>query len=226
LIADPWFWALALPAVALTGISKGGLGGGAAVATPLMALTIPPAQAAAIMLPVLCVMDVAGVRAYLGRWERRVVRVIVPAGIVGTGIGALTIRYMNDDWIRIMLGTVALGFLAWTFFPRKIVGRAPGAAAGWFWATFSGFTSFITHAGSPPVMVYLLPQKLEKEAFVATSLAFFFALNYAKIMPYLWLGLFDAIVLATAGFSSRWASPASMPASGCSAASMCAGSTG
>jgi uncharacterized membrane protein YfcA len=48
MIENPWFWALALPAVALTGISKGGLGGGAAVATPLMALTIPPAQAAAI----------------------------------------------------------------------------------------------------------------------------------------------------------------------------------
>jgi uncharacterized protein len=70
LIPDPWFWALAIPAVALTGISKGGLGGGAAVATPLMALTIPPAQAAAVMLPVLCLMDIAGVRAYLGRWDR------------------------------------------------------------------------------------------------------------------------------------------------------------
>ena len=198
MIPDPWFWALAIPAVALTGISKGGLGGGAAVATPLMALTIPPAQAAAIMLPVLCLMDVAGMRAYLWRWDRRVVRVIVPAGIAGTLIGGLTLSYMNDDWIRIMLGVVALGFLAWTFFPRKSVGRAPGDRAGWFWGTLSGFTSFITHAGSPPVMVYLVPQKLDKEAFVATALIFFFALNYAKIIPYLGLGLFDMTVLATA----------------------------
>src|SRR4029453_52254 len=76
LIADPWFWALAIPAVALTGIGTGGRGGGAAVATPLMALTIPPAQAAAIMLPVLCLMDIAGVRAYLWRWDRRVMGII------------------------------------------------------------------------------------------------------------------------------------------------------
>jgi uncharacterized membrane protein YfcA len=199
LIPDPWFWALAIPAVALTGISKGGLGGGAAVATPLMALTIAPAQAAAIMLPVLCLMDIAGVRAYLSRWDRRVVRIIVPAGLVGTGIGALTIRSMNDDWIRILLGVVALGFLGWTLYPRRGFSAKPGNLAGWFWATLSGFTSFITHAGSPPVMVYLLPQKLDKEAFVATSLIFFFALNYAKILPYLWLGLFDARVLGTAG---------------------------
>ena len=199
MISDPWFWALAVPAVALTGISKGGFGGGASVATPLMALTIPPAQAAAIMLPVLCLMDIAGLRAYLWRWDRRVVRILVPAALLGAGVGALTIRSMNDDWIRIMLGTVALGFLAWTLYPRKNISiQRPGRAAGWFWGSLSGFTSFITHAGSPPVMVYLIPQKLEKDAFVATSLIFFFTLNYSKIIPYLWLGLVDARVLATA----------------------------
>jgi uncharacterized membrane protein YfcA len=198
MIENPWFWALAIPAVALTGISKGGLGGGAAVATPLMALTIPPAQAAAIMLPVLCVMDIAGMKAYLGRWDRHIMRIIVPAGLVGTAIGALTIRHMNDDWIRIMLGVIALGFLAWTLYPRMRLAEKPGDLAGWFWGTLAGFTSFITHAGSPPMMVYLLPQKLDKEAFVATSLVFFFALNYAKILPYFWLGLLDRPVLSTA----------------------------
>jgi len=197
LIVDPWFWALAVPAVALTGISKGGLGGGAAVATPLIALTIPPAQAAAIMLPVLCIMDLAGVRAYLGRWDRRVMRVIVPAGLLGCLVGALTFRHMDEHWIRILLGVIALGFLAWTFFPKKALAARPTEAAGWFWGALSGFTSFVTHAGSPPVMVYLLPQKLDKDAFVATSLVFFAALNYAKIGPYLWLGLFDARVLVT-----------------------------
>jgi uncharacterized membrane protein YfcA len=197
MIHEPLFWALAIPAVVLTGISKGGFGGGAAVATPLMALTIPPAQAAAIMLPVLCLMDIAGIRAYLGRWDRRVMSIIVPAGLAGSVIGALTFRQMNDDWIRIMLGVVALGFLAWTLNPRKRFREKPGNLAGWFWGTAAGFTSFITHAGSPPVMVYLVPQKLDKDAFVATSLVFFFALNYAKIIPYVWLGLFDARVLST-----------------------------
>jgi uncharacterized membrane protein YfcA len=199
LIVDPWFWALAIPAVALTGISKGGMGGGAAVATPLMALAIPPAQAAAIMLPVLCLMDLAGVRAYLWRWDRRVVRILVPAGIAGTLLGGLTVSFMNDDWIRILLGVVALGFLAWTLFPRRTLSARPGAGAGWFWGMLSGFTSFITHAGSPPVMVYLLPQKLDKEAFVATLLIYFLALNYAKIPSYVALGLVDAQVLFTAG---------------------------
>ena len=198
MIQDPWFWAVAIHAVALTGISKGGLGGGAVISTPLMALVIPPAQAAAIMLPVLCLMDIAGVRNYLGRWDRRIMRIIVPAGLLGCVIGALTFTLINDAWLRVVLGVIALGFLAWVFVPKRGVARKPGAVAGWFWGTLSGLTSFISHAGSPPLMVYLLPQKLEKEAFVATSLVFYFAINYAKILPYVWLRLFDTRILVTA----------------------------
>jgi uncharacterized membrane protein YfcA len=197
LIDDWWFWAVAIPAVTLTGISKGGLGGGAAVSTPLLALVISPAQAAAIMLPVLCIMDLAGLRLYSGAWDRRLMRVIVPAGILGCIIGAFTFRLIEDAWLRIMLGVIALGFLAWTLYPRKTALRKPGPVAGWFWSTLSGFTSFIAHAGSPPVMVYLVPQKLDKATFVATTLVFFTAMNYAKILPYLWLGLLDTRVLTT-----------------------------
>lgn len=162
-----------------------------------MALVIPPPAAAAIMLPVLCVMDLAGIRAYLWRWDRRILRIIVPAGLVGAVLGALTFRHLDDNWIRILVGAVALGFLAWSVFPRKMAPGKPGNAAGWFWTALSGFTSFITHSGGPPLMVYLLPQRLEKAVFVATSLVYFAAMNYAKILPYFWLGLFDARNLGT-----------------------------
>ena len=41
-IADPWFYAVAIPAILLMGISKGGFGSGAGLfATPLMALAVP-----------------------------------------------------------------------------------------------------------------------------------------------------------------------------------------
>ena len=46
-------------------------------------------------------------------------------------------------------------------------------------------------------MIYMLPQRLEKAAFAATTLVFFAVLNYAKILPYLWLGLFDLRNVAT-----------------------------
>jgi uncharacterized membrane protein YfcA len=67
-IDQPVFYLLATLAVLIVGISKGGFGGGLAVAgVPLMSLAIPPFQAAAILLPILCLMDLAGLRAYWGR---------------------------------------------------------------------------------------------------------------------------------------------------------------
>lgn len=183
----------------LNGISKGGLGGAAgSVSTPLMALAVPPAQAAAILLPVLCVMDLAGVKAYLGKWNRRMItRVMLPAGLLGCIIGTLMFRTLKDDWIRLLLGVIALGFLAWSLVPKTLSARKPGEAEGWVWCTLSGFTSFVASVGSPPLLVWILPQKLDKQMFVATLLIFFAALNWFKVPAYAWLGLLDLRNLAT-----------------------------
>jgi len=162
-----------------------------------MALVISPVQAAAVMLPVLCVMDLAGLKAYFGLWNRRIMRIILPAGLLGCAIGTLSFRFLSDNLIRILLGAIALGFLAHSLRPRAGAPRKPSDAEGWFWGTLSGLTSFVAHSGGPPLLVYLLPQKLDKTAFVACSLVFFGAMNYAKILPYLWLGLFDARNLAS-----------------------------
>ena len=52
MITDPTFYILAALAVIIVGLSKSGFGSGIGVlGVPLMALVIPPAQAAAIMLP-------------------------------------------------------------------------------------------------------------------------------------------------------------------------------
>jgi uncharacterized membrane protein YfcA len=60
LIDDPWFYLSATLAVLILGIAKGGLAGGIGlVAVPLMSLTIEPPRAAAILLPILMLMDVA-----------------------------------------------------------------------------------------------------------------------------------------------------------------------
>jgi hypothetical protein len=63
------FYPVAVFAILLTGIAKGGFGGGSGgVAVPLMSIYIAPPEAAAIMLPILCAMDLFGVHAYRGLW--------------------------------------------------------------------------------------------------------------------------------------------------------------
>ena len=60
---DPWFYAVAIPAVLLMGLSKSGFASGlGSMGTPLMALVIPVPRAAAIMLPLLLVMDGIGIQ--------------------------------------------------------------------------------------------------------------------------------------------------------------------
>ncbi|WP_142849879.1 sulfite exporter TauE/SafE family protein [Telmatospirillum sp. J64-1] len=199
---DPFFWLVAVPAVLIVGISKGGFGGGIGmVGVPLMSLAISPNMAAAIMLPILCVMDLFGVYAWRGKWHRTNMRILIGAAMLGIALGAATFRWMDADMIRMVIGLVAVGFaLNWWF--RRDDGNAPprppSLARGGFWGSIAGFTSFVAHAGGPPVAVYLLPQRLDKSVYQATTVIFFIAVNYIKLIPYTALGQFSPQVLWTA----------------------------
>ena len=61
----------------------------------------------------------------------------------------------------------------------------------------AGFTSFIAHAGGPPLNAYLIPLKLKPVVFTATVAFLFFFVNLSKWIPYAWLGLLDTRNFAT-----------------------------
>jgi len=202
MISDPLFYLAAVPAVLISGVSKGGFGAGlGVVAVPMMALVLPPVQVAAIMLPILCLMDLVGVWAYWKKWEGKVLLRLALAAVVGIAVGALTFHLLAPWTIRLLIGVIALGFtasyLAKRLRPDGAPQRRPGPAAGWLWGAVSGFTSFTAHAGGPPVNVYLLPLGLPKTRYQATTVAFFLLVNYVKLIPYTGLGLFTAENLAT-----------------------------
>jgi uncharacterized membrane protein YfcA len=199
IITDPWFYAVAIPAILLVGISKGGFGSGAGMfATPLIALTLPIPQAAAILLPILCVMDAAGLWAYRGTFSREVLRTILAGGLAGIALGTLTFRYFDEAVIRVALGAMALGFVLQRYAVRaRTVAATPSRGRGFFWSLISGVTSTIAHAGGPPLSIYILPLRLDKALMVGTTVVFFAVVNVAKVVPYTWLGLFDARNLAT-----------------------------
>jgi uncharacterized protein len=201
LIDNPWFFAAALPAVFINGVSKGGFGSGLGfVSVPLMALTVPVTEAAAIMLPILCVMDLAALWAYRRSWDRENMKIMLPAGLAGLVLGALTFRYINEAGLKLILGTVAVGFVLyhWSDAARRLTKTQPSKAKGYFWCCVAGYTSMVAHAGGPPMSVYLLPQRLDKALLAGTAVVFFAVMNYVKLVPYFWLGLFDARNLTTA----------------------------
>ncbi len=193
-IANPAFLAAAVPAVLIAGISKGGFGsGGAAAATPLLALMIGPDAAVGIMLTLLMIMDVTGLVAYWGRWSWPNARAMMIGALPGVAIGMMFYAWTNPAAIRLLIGCIALGFVAfqiarargWT--PERNRPFDPLRAG--FWGAAAGFTSFVSHAGGPPTAIHLLGQKLDKSTYQSTTVLIFWWVNLIKVPPYLALGL-------------------------------------
>jgi len=200
LVADPWFYAAALPAVLLMGLSKSGFASGfGALAVPLMALAIPVPQAAAIMLPLLLIMDGAGLQRLWGDRDRALLRLLLPAGLFGTLVGTARFGVFPQHVVSGIVGVLTLLFLAQRLlFPPRADAPPPPRALGFALGIASGFTSFVAHAGSPPINAYVLPLRLPPITYAATMSVFFAALNLSKWIPYAWLGLIDLRNMATA----------------------------
>jgi len=199
LITDAGFYAAAIPAVLLLGISKSGFGAGfGSLAVPLMAMAVTVPQAAAILMPLLFVMDVLGLRAWRGHFDWKLIRFLLPFGLLGTVVGTLLFKLLDAHLVAGIVGVFTLLFLAQrVLFPPRQDSPAPPRWLGAVLTTTSGFTSFIAHAGGPPVNAYVLPMRLAPTVYTASMAVFFFAINLSKWIPYAWLGLLDLPNMAT-----------------------------
>ncbi|SDP44913.1 hypothetical protein SAMN05428967_2167 [Phyllobacterium sp. YR620] len=195
LLMNPWFYAAAVPATILIGLSKGGLGGAMGqVGVPLMALVMPPVQAAAIMLPILIVMDVASLWSWRGYRDNQTLKLMLPGAFLGIGIGWLTASIVTDDMVKLIVGAIAIIFFArymLTSAAKRATAQPHNAASATLWSTLAGFTSFVAHAGGPPYQVYALPLRQDPKVYNGTSVIFFAVVNAVKVIPYFALGQFD-----------------------------------
>ncbi|MEL6582448.1 MAG: sulfite exporter TauE/SafE family protein [Pseudomonadota bacterium] len=192
---DATFYVMATLAVIFAGISKGGFGSGAAfAAAPFLALVMDPATAVAFMLPLLMIMDITNLGPYWRKWDWKNAKAMMVGGVPGVVVGVAVFGYADADTIRILIGLIALGFVAfqlmkgagWFSIPERPFSNA---RAG-FWGGVAGFTSFVSHAGGPPAAVHLLGQRLDKQTYQATTVILFWWINVVKFVPYAALGLF------------------------------------
>lgn len=200
IITDPLFYALAIPAVIALGLSKGGFAGVGQMATPMLALVMPPLEAAAIFLPIMIVQDANAVWVYRKDWSGRIVAIVIPGAIIGIGSGWLLASYISDAAVRIFIGVTTIAFVAYSVIGMLRVPREPkhpGVAAGVFWGALSGFTSTICQAGGPPYQMYMLGLRLPKMTYVGTTAIVFALINWLKVVPYFALGQFSGSGIGT-----------------------------
>ncbi|PSU45482.1 hypothetical protein C9J12_22530 [Photobacterium frigidiphilum] len=203
IVSDPWFYATAIPAVLIYGIGKGGLGGALGIiAVPLMALTIAPTQAAAILLPILCLMDVFAIKEHYRHADYAQIKLMLPGAVVGVVLAGLFLSVTPEAGLKLLIGGLSLLFCLQYIASSHKVKKKPGVISGvitaWFWSVLSGFSSTAIHAGGGPASIYLLPLKLDKVVLVATMAVLFGIINLFKLVPYTLLGEFDQTNLLTA----------------------------
>jgi uncharacterized membrane protein YfcA len=127
---------------------------------------------------------------------------MIPGAVIGIGAAWLFAAHVPTGAIRLAVGLIALGFVAYTLFRHWLPGESsrPRASHGVFWGGLSGFTTTLIQIGAPPYYAFVLPQRLPKMIYVGTTVMFFAAANVMKIAPYVGLGQFS-----TAGFATSLA---------------------
>lgn len=199
IFATPAMVWVTLLGVVLVGLSKGGLGGAfGLMGVPVLSLAMPPVLAAALLLPILLMMDAVSLMSWRRYRDWSLLKTLLPAAMVGIALGWVSAAVTPDAVVRLLVGIVALAFGA-----RAVLGRFVGAprhrpGMGWVWGAVSGFTSFVAHAGGPPFQVHVLPMRLDPRVYTGTSVLFFAVVNAVKVVPYAALGFLDARVLVSA----------------------------
>ena len=206
MITDPFFYLLAIPAVILLGLGKGGFIGVGMIATPLLALAVPPLQGAAILLPILMCQDVISIWTYRHRWSPWNLKVLMAGSLFGVAAATVFASSVSNATIEVTIGLIGLTFVLHTWLGpylwpslRHVADkpRRPPVPVGMMWGALSAFMSVLIQVGAPPFQIHILPQRLDKLTLVGTSVIFFAFVNWMKIAPYFLLGQFSSRNFAT-----------------------------
>ena len=210
MIHDPWFYAVAIPAMIILGLSKGGFTLLGMLTVPVLSLVIPPVQAAAIVLPILVLSDLVAVISYRGAFDATMLKIMLPGALVGIAIGWWTAAWVTDQEIRLIVGAISVAFALNYWFRHRLrpTPHSHNILAGGFWGAVAGFTSFVSHAGGPPFQMYGVPLRLEPRVFGGTSVMMFAVTNALKLVPYFFLGQFDAANLTSSAILLPFSVPA------------------
>jgi uncharacterized protein len=215
-LADPLFMTVGLFTAGLMAFSKGAFGGGLAIlGVPLLSFVMDPISAAIVVAPLICFMDMFTLRSFgPSTWSLADLVWLVPGLLIGLGVGWIFFQEVDPRIVSLAIALITLAFTAHWFLhgrlaaPSNMAVSAPVAIVA---GSLSGFTTFVAHAGGPPIAMYLLRRGLDKSLYTGTTVLFFTLGNLLKLGPYLVLAqarpltMASAVVLAPVVPISVWA---------------------
>ena len=198
-----WIISAIFLASVFIGIGKAGFGGGVGLVSPaLYAQVMPVPVMLPLMLPLLIVGDWGSLYAWWKKWDLRNLWLLLPGTIAGVIVGALLLTTLEERYLRIGLGVISLGFVALQIARDRGVVTGEHFRPVWWQGTLAGmgagFCSMLAHAAGPIITLYLIPQKLGKEKFVATTVIYYTCLNLIKLPFFIGMKLLTVKVAVAA----------------------------
>lgn len=179
--------------ILVVSVGKGAFGGGLAIlGVPLLSLVVDPITATILVAPLVAFMDLFALAAFrVATWSLADLAWLMPGLVVGIAIGNAVLVLVDPRIVALVIALVTLAFTCDYFLRGRRAeprGRPVSPGLALVAGTASGFTTFIAHAGGPPVAMYLLARGLPKTVLAGTTVALFALGNLAKLPTYGALG--------------------------------------
>jgi hypothetical protein len=182
-----------IPATLTAGIIRTTLGFGAAIfLTASLSLTLEPKFTLAVMAFLQIAFDVSSGYYYWGKWEWRLVRLMVPWTLAGTALGAYFLGVLPSFWVRKIIGAALVGYAALQFLRSWSGAGSPSWSRPWqgiVVAFLSGLGSSLANISGVILAIYLLALGISQKAFVGTLTAIQFFQDIFKIYAYWQVGI-------------------------------------
>jgi uncharacterized membrane protein YfcA len=187
-----WEWFLAALGALLVGVAKTGITGLSLLFVALFASIMPARRSTGLVLPLLIVGDLVAFAAYRRHTQWRHVWRMLPWAAAGVVAGALVMGRMDEHTTRMTLGVIVVGLSALHLVRRARPAVGEGDHPRWFApliGVLAGFTTIVSNAAGPLMVIYLLAMRLPKMEYMGTGAAFFLMLNFFKLPFMVGLGL-------------------------------------
>lgn len=189
---NAWEWVLAALGALLVGVAKTGITGLSLLFVAIFAAIMPARRSTGVVLPLLILGDVVAFFSYRRHAHWGHVWRLFPWAAAGVVAGYLAMGRMNDRQTGVAIGAIVVALTFLHMARRARPGLPEEQRARWFApliGVLAGFTTIVSNAAGPLMVIYLLAMRLPKMEYMGTGAVFFLLLNLFKIPFMIALGL-------------------------------------